>query len=36
MFCFAGKQDLLGSIFEVVNTPLVIVTVFEDGLIGYS
>lgn len=30
----AVKQILLGSVFEVADTPLVIVSVFEDGLIG--
>lgn len=31
---WAAKQVLLGSIFEVADAPLVIVSVFEDGLIG--
>lgn len=31
----AVKQILLGSVFEVADTPLVIVSVFEDGLIGH-
>lgn len=30
----AVKQILLGSVFEVSDAPLVIVSVFEDGLIG--
>lgn len=36
MICFAGKQDLLGSFFEVVDTSLAIDTIIEFGLIGYS
>lgn len=30
----AVKQILLGSVFEVADASLVIVSVFEDGLIG--
>lgn len=32
----AGKKILLCSILEVADTSVVIVSVFEDGLIGYS
>lgn len=30
----AVRQILLGSVFQVADAPLLIVSVFEDGLIG--